>query len=161
MQFLKMKCFWTVSRDYLKHIHNVQCNSFEGLLCYPFFGLKQDNTGVKIWKKFVQPLEGILFVFKCFSKSASLVHCFNYAITSVKDHYHILLYRHVSKRYSLPTILRLFNTNASKKELLIDKAPSESFFNFLTYRFICPTYYVFLQKQCLLAAPVVFIPVFG
>lgn len=65
-----------------------------------------------------------MFVFKCFSQSGSLVRYFNCAITSVKDHYHILLYGHVSKRYLLPTIRRLFDTNASKMELLIDKAPS-------------------------------------
>lgn len=64
-----------------------------------------------------------MFGFKCFSKSASLVRYFNCAITSVKGHYRILLYRHVSKRYSLPTIRRLFDTNASKMEL-IDKVPS-------------------------------------
>jgi len=65
-----------------------------------------------------------LFVLKCFSKSASLVCYFNCAITSAKVHYHILLYRHVSKRYSLPIICPPSDTNTSKMELLIDKAPS-------------------------------------
>lgn len=102
-----------------------------------------------------------MFGFKCFSKSASLVRYFNCAITSVEDHYHILLCRHVSKHYSLPTICRLFDTN-SKIEL-IAKAPSlyqkVSSISSPT-GFFCPTYYIFFPKQCLLAAPVVFIPLF-
>lgn len=65
-----------------------------------------------------------MFVFKRSSKSASPARYFNCAITSVKDHYLIILQGHVSKRYSPPTIRRLLDTNASKMELLIDKAPS-------------------------------------